>query len=350
MATCLNLIEETGVTAETSKCVDRLDGSNKIEPNHQFCIRPPDDMVTKQKYEKLKANNTGEYIGAAFKYLGAIVVDRYSVCAKECGRAGCAGQMYVQETNAKCQPDTHRDCTVNKYIVKDYSTFKNFLSGRSKNESDGQLASAIADLARPITDNQILKAMTESPVPLCKAVRLKCSVLHVGPNDTGEYYGRYGKNKNNLSEEYEEDSWNQKENTGKVWISYSDLLGKDGLYARRLVIDDSGAVITNPPFEEMEQNRLMSESGSPVSPDEDESATEGFNSKRSKSFESIKTKQPSVHPSFFNDSEVSKSFDGFSNYNSSNNNDYSVIHEKVYFILLSLFLSYIIYKMLYNKK
>ena len=67
MATCLNLIEENGVTAETSKCVDRLDGSNKIEPNHQFCIRPPDDMVTKHRYQKLKANNTGEYIGAAFK-------------------------------------------------------------------------------------------------------------------------------------------------------------------------------------------------------------------------------------------------------------------------------------------
>ena len=31
MATCLNLIEENGVTAETSKCVDRLDGSNKIK-------------------------------------------------------------------------------------------------------------------------------------------------------------------------------------------------------------------------------------------------------------------------------------------------------------------------------
>ena len=118
-------------------------------------------MVTKHAINKMKADNTGEYIGAAFSYLGAIVVNRNSVCSEECGKAGCAGQMYVQETNAKCQPDTHRDCTVNKYIFKDYSTFKNMLTGRSNNDGDGQLAAAMADLTRPIVDNQILKSVKE---------------------------------------------------------------------------------------------------------------------------------------------------------------------------------------------
>ncbi len=343
MASCLNLIEDNnGVTAETSKCVDRLDGSNKIEPNHQFCIKPPDEMVRRHPVNKMKADNTGEYIGAAFSYLGAIVVDRYSVCSNQCGKAGCAGQMYVQETNAKCQPDTHKDCTVNKYLFKDYSTFNNMLTGRTKNDGDGQLAAAMADLTRPITDNQIIKAIKENPVPLCKAVRLKCSVLKVGANDSTEYYGRYN-NKNDDTRETPEHNKNQ--NTGKVWISYSDLLGDDGLYARGLVLKDDGTVDNNPPIDEMEKNLMGSENGESVS----EATTEGFNSERSKSFESIKTQQPSVHPSFFNNPEVSKSFDSFSNYNTSNNN-YNATHENIYFILLSLFLSYIIYKMLYTKK
>ena len=293
----------------------------------------------------MKADNTGKYIGAAFQYLGAIVTDRYSVCSEECGKAGCAGQMYVQETNAKCQPDNHRDCTVNKYIFKDYSTFKNMLSGRSKNDGDGQLASAIADLSRPITDNQILKAMTENPVPLCKSVRLKCSVLKVGANDSTEYYGRYNDNGKNM--EGDTPDQNKIENTGKVWISYSDLMGDDGLYARGLVIKDDGTIASEDP--EMAKALKTSEEAEPL---EEESGTEGFNSERSKAFESIKTQQPSVHPSFLKNSEISKSFDTFSNYNTSNDNDNddNLIHEKIYFILLSLFLSYIIYKMLYNKK
>ena len=361
MAACLNINDnqDGGVTSKTSKCVDRLDGSNKIEANHQFCVKPPNEMVRKSPHNSMGLDNTGKYIGAAFQYLGAIVTDRYSICSKECGIAGCAGQMYVQETNAKCSPDSHRDCTVNKYIFKDYSTFKNVLSGRSKNESDGQLAATIADLARPITDNQILKAIKENPVPLCKAVRLKCSVLKVGANDSTEYYGRYSDGGRNMHGDTPEH--NMIENTGKVWISYSDLMGDGGLYARGLVIDDSGIVQDEDPG--MAEKLKTSEEADPTEEIGPSTGAvgftniagsalklEGFNSERSKAFESIKTQQPSVHPGFLKNSEISKSFDTFSNYNTSNDNDDNLIHEKIYFILLSLFLSYIIYKMLYNKK
>lgn len=315
------------VTPETSKCVERDD--NLINANHQFCVKPPNEMIQKHKSNKLGLDNTLEHIGATFRYLGSIVIDKNKICSEDCGYYGCKGNAYVTRAGgAVCTPDganpklLRSGPKVPMYTYKDFTRTKNVISGRVNNDSEGQLGSVLSDLTKIITDNDILTAVTDDPAPLCKEVRLSCSVLKVLPNDATQYYGKHvtGKPGNPRRDPAVETpqamaEQSKLENTGKVHIPYRDLIGGDGLYAHGYVIDDEGVVQTEPSGmkEELESYYKKGVTDGTVSP-------------------------PSVLST-----DVTTETSGFTNMS----ND---LNEKIYYFLLSIFLSYILYKIIYVKK
>jgi hypothetical protein len=105
------------------------------------------------------------------------------------------------------------------------------------------------------------------------------------------------------------------ENTGKVHIAYRDLIGEDGLYAQGYVIDDEGVVESEPAGmkDELENYYRQGIAGGTISP-----------------------------PSTLSTDVVSDT-SGFTNMS----ND---LNEKIYYFLLCIFLSYILYKIIYVKK
>jgi hypothetical protein len=325
------------VTPETSKCVERDD--NQITANHQFCIKPPNEMIQQHQSDRLGLDNTLEHIGATFRYLGAIVIDKNKICSEDCGYYGCKGNAYVSRAGgAVCTPDgsnpafTRAGPKVSMYTYKDFTRTKNIISGRENDDSEGQLGSVLSDLTKIITDNDILTAVTDDPAPLCKEVRLSCSVLKVLPNDNTLYYG---KNINGIPGNPRVDNespdlvlegdpgvagsalatQSRLENTGKVHIAYRDLIGQNGLYARGYVINDEGVLQSEPAGmkDELENYYRQGIAGgtippSPTLPTDDVSDTSGFT-------------------------------------NMSND-----LNEKIYYFLLCIFLSYILYKIIYVKK
>jgi hypothetical protein len=315
------------VTPETSKCVERDD--NQITANHQFCVKPPNEMIQQHPSNRLGLDNTLEHIGATFRYLGSIVIDKNKICSEDCGYYGCKGNAYVGRAGgAVCTPDGSNPAfsragpKVPMYTYKDFTRTKNIISGRVNDDSEGQLGSVLSDLTKIITDNDILTAVTDDPAPLCKEVRLSCSVLKVLPNDNTLYYGKHvtgkpGNPQRNPAAETRTAMAQQSklENTGKVHIAYRDLIGEDGLYAQGYVIDDEGVVESEPAGmkDELENYYRQGIAGGTISP-----------------------------PSTLSTDVVSDT-SGFTNMS----ND---LNEKIYYFLLCIFLSYILYKIIYVKK
>ena len=320
------------VTPETSKCVERDD--NKINANHQFCVIPPNELIQQHPSNKLGLDNTLEHIGATFRYLGSIVVDKNKICSEDCGYYGCKGNAYVARAGgAVCTPDGSNPAfpragpKIPMYTYKDFTRTKNVISGRENDDSEGQLGSVLSDLTKIITDNDILTAVTDDPAPLCKEVRLSCSVLKVLPNDNTQYYGKHV---NGIPGNPRVDNANptlvqetasvlatksRLENTGKVHIAYRDLIGEDGLYAQGYVINDEGVVQSEPAGmkDEMENYYRQGITGGTIAP-----------------------------TSTLSTDAVSNT-SGFTNMS----ND---LNEKIYYFLLCIFLSYILYKIIYVKK
>lgn len=303
------------VTPETSMCVERE--NNKITSSHQFCVKPPNEMIKNHESHKFGVKNTAEHIGATFRYLGAIVVDKNKICSEDCGYYPCKGNAYVTSSCALCTNTENRLEKVKMHTFKDYTTTTNVISGRENDESEGQLGSVLSDLTNIISDNDVLTAVTDDPTPLCKKVRLKCSVLHIGPNDTTKYYGMHingipgNPHRDTAADTPAALAQKSKlENTGEVYIAYRDLIGPKGLYARGYVINNEGVVQSQPPEMEQELKDYYKEgiqSGN-IPPAPGITNAEGFNNKI--------------------------------------NN----MNEKFYYFLLSIFLAYILYKMIYVKK
>tara|TARA_A100001015_G_C14952722_1_gene697420 strand:- start:531 stop:1532 length:1002 start_codon:yes stop_codon:yes gene_type:complete len=330
------------VTPETSKCVERDD--NLITANHQFCVMPPNELIQEHPSNKLGLDNTLEHVGATFRYLGSIVVDKNKICSEDCGYYGCKGNAYVTRAGgAVCTPDGSNPAfpragpKVPMYTYKDFTRTKNVISGRENDDSEGQLGSVLSDLTKIITDNDILTAVTDDPAPLCKEVRLSCSVLKVLPNDNTQYYGKHvngipgnprvdnesptlvpeGDPRVTGSELARQ---SRLENTGKVHIAYRDLIGEDGLYAQGYVINDEGVVQSEP----------VSESGVTMAQELENYYRQGITG-------------GTIAPPSTLETDVASGTSGFTNMS----ND---LNEKIYYFLLCILLSYILYKIIYVKK
>jgi len=173
--------------ANPSPCV--LSTNEPLEHRHQFCVKPPEEMLANCTPERFGWKCTAEAVGGAISYLSALISNRKSVCSADCkSRGACMGQKIAREFG-KCVDSNGAEQTL--YNYKDYTrTDLNFLTGRA--DVDGTLGIipyAANEMGRVITNDAISKALTSEMPIKCKPARLKCLKIHVDANNNVTVFG-----------------------------------------------------------------------------------------------------------------------------------------------------------------
>jgi hypothetical protein len=325
-------------TGGIDACVDGLNGNN-IQDVHSKCIPDPTEVVcnggrdTDCKADPTGFRMTGEYIGAGFHYIGSLITDRTNAgCAEMCTYKSPYRNPDKNDPNPTCKADTSI-CGGQRYVTKfgkckDISneTQDRYIYKGVKLLEGGSISKTLQATARPFYNNRFDNVFSGTPMPPCTKVRLRCSVL--GPNNK-PIGGKPGSSKILDTESVKSGTDRHMyggENTGEVHIADDEL---QELANEDLIINDHGSIL------DVNMN---------------EKKGYGFNMITSEPPNNCDNKGRETFENILNDIN-SLNLDNLDNLDNlvDNNNFSTSIAEELYFILLSIFLCYIIYKIIYKK-
>lgn len=181
--------------SNSSPCV--LSTNENLEHRHQFCVKPAKEMLANCTPERFGWKCTADAVGGAITYLSALISDRKSVCSSKCSPEACMGQQIAREYG-KCEDSGGVEQTLYKY--KDYTrTDSNFLTGRADvNGSLGIIPNTANEMGRVITNDSILKALTDEMPIKCKPAKLQCLKIDVdGDNNVTIFGGKDNRDSQN---------------------------------------------------------------------------------------------------------------------------------------------------------
>lgn len=183
------------MTLDSNKCI--IDGFGGYQHPYNYCIKPPDEMVTMEKSTGLNLNNTARTIGGIFNYIEYLTINGDKGTAQECqdsSGTGLIGNRYVLKTNITCQPVINGiisgdEQPLHKYI-NNVSDGASFLSGNRPIPSATGVIPSTFSSASKMGDNiyGLLTSFTGNTKPYCVAAELKCHIID-GNDNANSYKG-----------------------------------------------------------------------------------------------------------------------------------------------------------------
>ena len=139
---------------------------NTISHPYSYCIKPTDEMLGNAKSNKYGFDRTLATASGLITYATGLFSDN-KVISREC--KGILGNKYVLETGVTCKNGEQRHAYINN------TGCTNMLTGR-KSGGCGSIPAALGSASK-INGTGILKAFTGEATPDCVKVKMKCHIV-----------------------------------------------------------------------------------------------------------------------------------------------------------------------------
>lgn len=156
-----------------NKCVS----SSSISHPYSYCIKPTDEMLGDAEANKFGFDKTIATASGLMVYATGLFSDN-EVISEDC--EGILGNKYVLETGVTCSNGDPK----HKYINN--TGCKNMLTGRTS-KNCGSIPAALSSASK-INGTGLIKAFTGESTPDCVKVKMKC---HIVDPDTKILYSSY---------------------------------------------------------------------------------------------------------------------------------------------------------------